>query len=290
MKCFVLSVLVFWLPSNLFAQSHPIKKVDGAYGYRVGESEKQSVWIINGARIRNEVYPEFLYGGNDERYLYVPHNEIWIDNSINAEQYSYTLAHELYERHLMKTRGLSYGEAHDSALSLEEVMRRDDQLECLHHEAILPLVSPEDCDSIQLLEWLPDSIRLHDVYRQHIGIRDSMDIWIVDGGVVQRDVYPDFGLCGDDETYHFIPKGEIWIDGAMSCEETEFSIREELRIRDLMHQGKGYDYAYETAIREVTAFRRKLYEHAEHHAAVEVPTPPDRDFGTGKPQPPIPLK
>src|SRR5437762_1768231 len=84
--------------------------------YRVylGKREGQEVWIVDGAKVCREIYPAFIMGGNDQRYRFNPPGEVWIDNRIAVEELSYTLAHELIERKLMKRNGMTYDEAHVS--------------------------------------------------------------------------------------------------------------------------------------------------------------------------------
>ena len=86
---FTFMVLLAWTG---FSQNHG-RQVSGIYRYYVGMKDGFEIWIVDGARIREAVYPEFLYGGNGQRYCFEPEKEIWIDNSISAEEYRYTLAH-----------------------------------------------------------------------------------------------------------------------------------------------------------------------------------------------------
>lgn len=108
-----------------------------------------------------------------------------------------------------------------------------------------------------------------------------MTVWIVDGAAIRRDIYPDFGLSGNDRAYHFIPKGEIWIDGQISCEETDFSIATELIERTLMEEGISYDDAYEQALARVLDRRSSEANRAARRPRIVRPDPPDRDMGTG---------
>jgi len=252
-----------------------------AYRLLSDSTEGQEIWIVDGAAVRRRVYPEFLYGGNSERYLFIPKGEIWIDNAIAAEEFAYTVAHELRERTLMARRGDSYDRAHDSALAVERRMRQRDQVLAQRHEAALPRISPTDCDGVKGIAGLPDSLRLRHVYRVLATVRDGMTVWIVDGAVVRRDIFPDFGLSGNDRAYHFIPKGEIWIDGQISCEETEFSIATELIERTLMGEGIPYDDAYERALARVLDLRSGHAHRAAQKPGIARPDRSERDVGTG---------
>lgn len=240
-----------------------------------------TVWIVDGPMIRKAIYPEFLFGGNDQRYRFIPEGEIWVDNAITADEYEYTVVHELREQHLMATWGLTYDAAHDSALAAEHALRLADRAAARRHEHALAKVSPTDCDGLKELADLPDSVRLENIYRVPIGSRDGLSIWVVDGAAVRRDIFPDFGLSGNDVAYHYIPGGEIWIDGEISVEELEFSIQLELTERNLMMTGLGYDSAYTQALDKVADLRRRADSAAASHAGILVPYPPDRDVGTG---------
>ncbi len=251
--------------------------------YRVYTENKngKEVWIVDGLIIRRKIFNEFLYGGNSERYPFIPPKEIWIDNAISAEEYKYTLAHELNERNLMAKKGMSYADAHDSSLALERSLRLNDKEYSNKHEDSLTRVSPTDCDNVKEIAALPDSIQLRNICRQFICTKSDISIWIVDGSVVRREIFPDFGLSGNDLVYHFIPKSEIWIDAQISCEETEFSITSELNERELMAKGMSYDDAYTRALNVVQMQRNKLSKISNKHKPVILPNNLTRDIGTG---------
>jgi hypothetical protein len=275
MNKYILLVL-FLLGGDATAQ-----RVSGVYRLHMGVREGYNVWIVDGAAVRRDLYPAFLYGGNPQRYLFIPHNEIWIDNAIAAEEFEYTIAHEFLERSLMARRGMSYDDAHNRALELEHAMRRADDSLARAHERGLSRVSPTDCDGVKEIVELPDSIALRSIYRGPLGTRGDISIWIVDGAAVRRDIYPDFGLSDNDLACHFIPANEIWIDGQISCEETEFSIATELYERELMAKGVPYDDAYERAITAIGVSRKRAADSARRKPSLLIPKVLDRDKGTG---------
>ena len=255
------------------------KKIGGIYRYFYGEKEDYKIWIIDGNRVRQKIYKEFLYGGNEQRYIFNPIGEIWIDNAISCEEYDLTVAHELNERHLMAKYGWTYQAAHDSSLSLEQVIRHKNQEICLKHEASLKKVSVLDSYNIKEIKTLPDSIKLQNIYRVPEGIRDGISIWVVDGYMVRKNFYPDFGFSGNDLAYHFIPPGEIWIDGQVSCEETEYSIALELKERKLMTEGKTYSDAYEDAVQAIQNQRESMERLVKSHFKIAIPDSLERDAG-----------
>lgn len=218
------------------------------YRFYCGKKDNFDIWVVDGALIRKEIFNEFVYGGNDRRYPFVPLGEIWVDNSITSEEFDLTVMHEINERNLMAT-GMTYFDAHDSSLILELGIRRKNLKESLNHELILPMVAPLDFDSTKEIEDLPDLIKLKNVYRLPFREINEIKIWIVDGNNVRRDVYPDFGFSGNFKAYYFIPENEIWIDGSVSCEELEYSIKLELKEIEELMKGNIYDEAYLEAIK-----------------------------------------
>jgi hypothetical protein len=277
-------ILVFFiicnLPlSNLSAQVKTTKEVKGIYRVLNEVRDGFEICIVDGPLVRMKIYPEFVYGGNEQRYLFNPKREIWIDNSISVEEYRYTVAHELNERHLMAAFGFTYADAHDSSLKLERKMRLSDLGEAIKHESGLQKVAPCDCDSIKEIPELKDSIKLKGIYLQLYSVRQGISIWVVNGSNIRRDIYPDFGFSGNDLAYYFIPKNEIWIDAQISCEETEFSINCEMNERKFIASGVDYDVAYEKALKEESKIRSQRYKEASIKPPIIIPKVKERDKG-----------
>jgi hypothetical protein len=274
------NALLILLFSIILAGCGGDKKVGGVYRYYMGKKDNFDVWIIDGNQVRLKIFSSFLYGGNEQRYPFNPRGEVWIDNAISCEEYYLTLAHELNERHLMAKFGWTYIAAHDSSLSLEQVIRHSNEELCRAHEASLGKVAVTDYENIKEIRSLPDSIRLQNIYRVPVDIRDGITIWIVDGYMVRKNIYPDFGFSGNDLAYHFIPPKEIWIDGQISCEETEYSIANELMERKGIEAGKSYDDAYSDAIDMTLLKRQAMTKLAESHFKLEVPDSLTKYAGT----------
>jgi hypothetical protein len=254
--------------------------VPDIYRYYSGQKNGFDVWIIDGYKVRQKIYKEFLYGGNGQRYCYVPSREIWIDNAISCEEYELTLAHELNERHLMAKFGWTYDKSHDSSLAIEVVMRYKFDSISRHHEANLPAVSPTDWTNRKEIQKLPDSIRLTNIYRIPLGLKEGLMVWIVDGYLVRKNIFPDFGFSGNDLVYHFIPPKEIWIDGQVSCEEMEYSITEEQRERKLIQEGSRYGDAYEASVENIRSLRHKMDGRIRNHPLLIIPDTLERDSGS----------
>ena len=261
----------FFLIIILSACCSADRKVDGVYRYFIGKSDNYDIWIVDGNQVRLKIFSSFLYGGNEQRYPFNPKGEIWIDNAISCEEYDLTLAHEMNERHLMAKFGWTYLTSHDSSLMLEQVIRKTNEDICRAHETSLKKVAVTDYSNIKEIPGIPDSIKLQNIYRVPAGQRDSLSIWIVDGYMVRKTIYPDFGFSGNDLSYHFIPQKEIWIDGQVSCEETEYSLITEINVRNLMLKGKSYSDAYSDAIDLSRKKRQEMERLSRSHFRLSVP-------------------
>lgn len=100
------------------------RSLKGVYEYYLGKKDGLDIWVVNGSFVRRKILSEFLFGGNDRVYNFIPEGEIWLDGAINATEVEYTTKHELTERKLIAEKGLSYDEAHRIA-GVEEQQLRD---------------------------------------------------------------------------------------------------------------------------------------------------------------------
>jgi hypothetical protein len=280
MKSKYLTIIIL---SFLFMRCDHRETVSNIYRYYVGNKNGFDVWIVDGYKVRQKIYKEFLYGGNGQRYCYVPPGEIWIDHAVSCEEYELTLAHELNERHLMARYGWTYDKSHDSSLAIEVVMRHKFDSICRSHEASLPAVAPSDWTNHKEIFTQPDSIRLNGIYRIPVGQKDGLTVWIVDGYLVRKNIFPDFGFSGNDLVYHFIPAKEIWIDGQVSCEELEYSITAEQLERNMMKKGSSYSDAYETSVEKVRMLRDSMEGRIRAHAPLVIPDTLQRESGSVDP-------
>lgn len=277
----IFSIALITFSASFCSAKDPQRTLKGVYRLISGNTNGLVICIVDGPFVRKNIYHEFLYGGNDERYIFVPRGEIWIDNSISAEEYIYTLAHELNEQSLMAKLGYTYSAAHDSSLTLELSMRLSDHKVALQHESVLPMVSPTDCDGIKQISAIGDSLKLRNVYLYRFDRRSGVTVWVVNGSLVRKEIYPDFGFSGNGYVYNFIPKDEVWIDGQISCEETEFSISRELLQRELMSKGMNYDQSYHKAIEQETILRKIKGNEAYERKSVKPGKRLEREKGTG---------
>ncbi len=90
---------------------------------------EMKVWIVDGKLVRDFFLTEFIDGGHDLVYAFVPKNEIWIEEVLSPDGKKYILLHELHE-HALMLQGKKYREAHKGATIVEDYHRdHPDELE-----------------------------------------------------------------------------------------------------------------------------------------------------------------
>ena len=80
------------------------------------------VWLVKGKDVRAQ-HIEFVEGGHDYVYDWVPKGQVYIDDALSPAEYNAVIIHELYERELMK-KGVPYSKAHKRANLVELRGRR----------------------------------------------------------------------------------------------------------------------------------------------------------------------
>lgn len=91
----------------------------------IKKNKKTKIYLINGAKLRQNLDPNFCFGSSWQVNKYIPKNEVWIDNSTQEKERKYVMVHELYEMGLM-LKGKNYNNAHDFANAMEKETRRND--------------------------------------------------------------------------------------------------------------------------------------------------------------------
>ncbi len=227
-------------PSLLHKKTGQVK-LSGIYRMYLGMRELQKIWIVDGEKVALQLFPDFIMGGNDQRYRFNPFGDMWIDNRIGIEELQYTIAHELIERKFMRERGWSYQRAHDEGgLTVESHMRERDAR----------LVAKRGTP-----------------YRAYYGRRGGMSVWIVDGPLVRSGLNPDFCFATHDLKADFVPTGEIWLDSSMAIEEAVYSLKLQIIERKLLFDGRRFESAYDMAQATVQTERANRVADAMRHEA-----------------------
>ena len=85
-------------------------------------TDKVTVKIVDGTHIRNTMDVDFCMASHGYYSDYIPKGEIWVDKSVPVAERPCLIAHEKFERSLMK-RGMKYLEAHAKASVIERKCR-----------------------------------------------------------------------------------------------------------------------------------------------------------------------
>jgi len=80
--------------------------------------------FVDGSIVRRWLDPEFVLGGHDLVYDYIPKGEVWAEAGVNRKEYRYIAGHEVFERKLM-AEGMDYDTAHDQAEGKEALWRSE---------------------------------------------------------------------------------------------------------------------------------------------------------------------
>jgi hypothetical protein len=86
--------------------------------------KKVKVWIVDGKSARDLFSVDFEKGGHDLYYSFIPKNEVWIDDDVEAEDIKFILIHEMHERALM-SGGKEYSPSHIDANKVESHCRKN---------------------------------------------------------------------------------------------------------------------------------------------------------------------
>jgi hypothetical protein len=93
------------------------------------------IWIVNGRFVKSIFDIEFIAGGHEYIYDFIPEREVWIDETIPETERGFILLHELHEWNQM-SGGTKYNLAHTESSRLEYRCRHhpDELSDCLSRE------------------------------------------------------------------------------------------------------------------------------------------------------------
>lgn len=73
------------------------------------------IYLVDGDEIKKKYFMDFVEGGNNQVYKFVPKNQLWVDDNMNPKVIPHIIYHEFIEQYLMKCKDMSYDDAHDIA-------------------------------------------------------------------------------------------------------------------------------------------------------------------------------
>lgn len=108
------------------AHLHSLLKINSLPNFIITHQLQDNLVInyVDGQIVRQYFDPEFMFGGHDFVYSYIPNNQIWIDNKMNDLDKPHVLVHEMEERSQMEIYKFNYDQAHEYATTMEKRSRR----------------------------------------------------------------------------------------------------------------------------------------------------------------------
>jgi Putative phage serine protease XkdF/ParB-like nuclease domain len=93
------------------------------------------VFLVDGEVVRDRLTPDWVYGGHDLVYRFIPKGQVWLERDLDDAERPVMLLHELWERGEMLA-GAPFTVAHRDANDIERIARRDpEKLQILLEEA-----------------------------------------------------------------------------------------------------------------------------------------------------------
>lgn len=128
---------VFDLKSRFKAEPEAVYKEIRKEYLEKYSNKSVRTYLVDSGLVRGVFYNDWVSGGHDKVYSFVPSGEVWIDDDITPEERNFVMLHELHERHLMD-KGSDYPPAHDSACKIEKYCHSNpDELEVKIKEELL---------------------------------------------------------------------------------------------------------------------------------------------------------
>jgi hypothetical protein len=90
---------------------------------KIGEIEGISIFLVDGDVVEKKVDMDYVEGGHDLVYDWIPEKEIWIDSNLDSDTFKYIILHEFIERSIMEKFNLDYETAHKIANTCEKKFR-----------------------------------------------------------------------------------------------------------------------------------------------------------------------
>ena len=183
-----------------------------------------NVWIVDGEYVRDNLDKEFTNFAQPFDFKFIPKNEFWIDKEHSGNESRFFIAHMLAEHKLM-SEGKKYSVAKKYADKIERKERANSKLYKNAHKKMK--------HKRELLK------KIHKKLLKKYS-NDKIKVWIVNGDLVRDLFFLDFTEGGNDQIYHFVPRGEIWLDDDLKIRERGFVLIHELHERNFMAKGWPY--------------------------------------------------
>ena len=116
-------------------------------------------------------------------------------------------------------------------------------------------ISADEIENI-IHKKLNNEFKLRIPYIALIHSYNNLNIFLVDGKYVRKNIFKDFTEGGHDLVYNFVPRNEIWIDYYLNTNEIKFVIAHEMCERYLMQYNMEYEMAHRIASKLESKMRK----------------------------------
>lgn len=86
----------------------------------MGKINNIEIMLVDGDKIKKKNNIDYVEGGHDLIYDFIPEKQIWIDGNMSKKTIPHIVYHEFIERYLMENKEITYDEAHDVANEKEK--------------------------------------------------------------------------------------------------------------------------------------------------------------------------
>lgn len=93
--------------------------ITGMYHKSYSILPEVTAYLVDGTYVRDTYKTDFVEGGHDIVYKFIPAGEIWLEKELHSSELPYILIHEYTERYLMKHKNTPYNKAHNIARKIE---------------------------------------------------------------------------------------------------------------------------------------------------------------------------
>ena len=114
-----------YLSEHAPKEPEPTKVPKDIYVRKLGVYKGYNVWIVNSEKVQDTYKTDWVDGGNDSVYHFIPANELWLSDALDKEELKFVVWHEWVESWLMRHKGWTYDRAHRRASATEYELRKD---------------------------------------------------------------------------------------------------------------------------------------------------------------------
>jgi hypothetical protein len=201
------------------------------YIKKIYEKNGNNFFYVDGAWIRENIDEEFITYSDHLKFKFIPPREVWIEEEFSKKEWKYYVKYFVAK---LKYLGECY--EYWEAVRLANVVEQN---------------ARNKNPTVKKLKKLPRYEQVKAIHKKLLKkySNDKVKVWMANGFLVRSLYYLDYCAGGHDKVYHFVPRGEIWIDDAINPKDFKCTLIHEAHERRLMAKGMTYDKAHHRSSR-----------------------------------------